>query len=344
MENLALSPTSLTILTTFQCTAACKNCCFSCNQKVSKKLNIKEIKRIIDKSFSDFPSIKMIIFTGGEPFLLKEDLMQAVKYVSSLKRMARIVTNCFWASSYKKAYEILLRLKEYGLTEINYSTGDEHQEWVPYDNIVNAIKASVDLNFITAVNIESHYSKLFTQSQMENDLRLLGYIGNPLLKISNGLWMPITEESKKIYANYRKKETIPSLSIGKPCETIYLNLSINPDTQCYSCCGFNCRNIKFLQIGSILEDDFKSKYLSQYDDFMKIWLFLEGPEEIAKFINKHQSEFPINKDNIHPCELCENILLNHLDIIKKHYREIFPRIILKYKMYQNIQKEKQLVN
>lgn len=45
-----IAPTTISLTTTFKCTAACRNCCFQCNQKNKKIMTFVEMKSYIDKS------------------------------------------------------------------------------------------------------------------------------------------------------------------------------------------------------------------------------------------------------------------------------------------------------
>jgi len=42
-----IPPSSISLLTTFQCTATCKNCCFGCNPTIKAKMILKNLKGII---------------------------------------------------------------------------------------------------------------------------------------------------------------------------------------------------------------------------------------------------------------------------------------------------------
>ncbi|MEM4326361.1 MAG: hypothetical protein QXU40_03600 [Candidatus Pacearchaeota archaeon] len=74
-----------------------------------------EIQRHIETTFQSFPTIKLLVFTGGECFLLGKKLVDAVRFASSLGLDTRCVTNGFWATSLQRASEWAKRLKEAGL-------------------------------------------------------------------------------------------------------------------------------------------------------------------------------------------------------------------------------------
>lgn len=333
----SIDPKSLTIITTYSCTAACKGCCFGCSPKRKEKLSFIEIKNIINDFLKEFPSIEVIIFTGGEPFLLGDDLLKAIKYTSSLHKMSRIVSNAYWAKNYKTAYCMLRKYKESGLCEINYSTGDSHQEYVPYDNIVFACRAALDLSLPTGVNVETHECKKFHARILQNDKRLLKYETKNSFWIKSGVWIPCDSdrdlESNKIQSQNRSLKE-------HGCNSLFHNLTVSPDKALFSCCGFNVDQNSFLQFGKYGRENLKEAYFSQFDDLLKLWLFVSGPKAVAEFINvnKCRTGQSIELSGKHPCAICKEIYSNpdNMGILKKNYRKIFPTVLFEYSFYSNI--------
>ena len=62
------SPNTLSLLTTYYCTAACKNCCFECNQERRGRMSFKQMKTYISECIKAFPTIRLVVFSGGECF------------------------------------------------------------------------------------------------------------------------------------------------------------------------------------------------------------------------------------------------------------------------------------
>lgn len=57
-------------------------------------------------------------------------LLSLIKHIHSNNLLCRVVTNGYWAKSSEIALDILSKCKEAGLDEINFSTGDDHLEYV----------------------------------------------------------------------------------------------------------------------------------------------------------------------------------------------------------------------
>ena len=102
------------------------------------------MKEIVDKVLG-FGLLELVIFTGGEPFLFRDDLLTGVKYCSELGLKTRIVTNAFWAHSANEARTMVSRCIEAGLSEINISCDDYHQQFIPIANVKYANDACREL-------------------------------------------------------------------------------------------------------------------------------------------------------------------------------------------------------
>ncbi len=243
--------------------------------------------------------------------------------------IVRVVTNGFWAKTYQEAYDIILNLRENGLREINFSTGDDHQEWVSYDNIVNGSMASMDLGLTCCINIETHDKSKMNFKILQTDSRLVEYFNvlkysNPLV-VNEGIWIPFREESNISYYNIKLKED------GKQrCSSILNTLVINPYSQMMSCCGLTCEYARPLRLGNLKWNNMKDLYEMQFSDLLKIWLYIEGPHAVLRYLYDKRG---IKEDVVgHICYVCSIIFKDkeNIQYIKNNYKEIMPSIMFKF--------------
>jgi len=335
MSITIIPPKTISLLTTYKCTAACKNCCFGCNPKIREQLSVDEMKSYIDKSLSAYRNtLKVLVLTGGECMLLGNKIYEIIKHGKENGLLVRIVTNGYWAKSYRIAFNKLQKLKNAGLYEINFSTGDDHLEWVPYENIVNGCMASVDLGLTCIVNVEKHDKSIFKVERFFKDERLKSYLfptnnEKPNLKIESGVWIKFNKESEITY-----KDLIVYNDNSKGCTTLFNTISINPYSQMLACCGLTSEYIIPLRLGSVKESEIKHLYESQFQDFLKIWLFIEGPMSILKFIyEKRKVQYGFITGHI--CNICSEIFKEreNIEILQLHYKEAMARVLLKYSLY-----------
>lgn len=335
-----IHPHILSLLTTYYCTAACRNCCFGCNQHRKSKMSSEQIKRYINECTQAFPTIKLVVFSGGECFSLKEDLYKSIRYAHKKGLKTRVVTNGYWAKSYQIALNILKKLRYVGLDEINLSTGDEHQEWVSFGNIINAIKASVQVNITCFVNIESNPCSKFSELEFMADDSISKYVHEKQIYFSYGTWIPYNKEDKRVrdvkYEIQQKERIIQPRIQSQGCNSLFESIPIDPYGNVFACCGLSCTKIHYLNIGNIEQLPIEKIYEEQFDDFMKLWSYVDGPKFILKTIGDLSNKKHLITSDMHNCEAC--LLLynnkNNIDFIKKNIDKFIPEVILKYSIKQ----------
>lgn len=95
MKALSIQPTTLTIISTYKCTSSCADCCFACNPNRQEKLSVDDVIKYISNVLACYSSIKIVVVTGGECFLLGKGLNRIVRYVRTNGLFCRVVTNGF---------------------------------------------------------------------------------------------------------------------------------------------------------------------------------------------------------------------------------------------------------
>lgn len=323
ISNLHKDPKSLAFVTTDKCTASCHNCCFNCKPANNNRLSLKSIIKIIEQVVIDFSSVKSCIFTGGECTLLKDDLAEAIEFAYKKNLLCRIVTNGCWAKSEEIAYSYLCNLHKRGLREINLSTGDEHQKWVPFKNILNACKAAIKLNILVAVNVESTPNSHFCSRDflIDQDIKKAIFKGKIILQDS--LWIEFDKTNE-----YKQ----PSDSYNQGCSYLFNTISISPNMHLLACCGLTCLESKILDLGDLNKYSIKRLWNEQFDDLVKLWLYTHGAHNIHNYLCKQQGIPTIHEHYPHPCSMCQHILNEpkNMEIIKSNIKGILSSVLLKF--------------
>ena len=100
-----------------------------------------------------------------------------------------------------------------------------------------------------------------------------------LLKLLQNVWVPFCggkiQEEKELYQQKRKTNI-------SGCENIFANLAITPDGSIYACCGLAVLNIPELRLGNIYEQNLPEILNSGFEDPLKAWLRIDGPEIIIQ--------------------------------------------------------------
>jgi len=332
-ELINVEPQMLAISPTHKCSASCENCCFACSPNISHIMDKEVVKSHINNSLSEFPSIKVLVITGGECFMLGDDLTDIIHYANTFNIVTRVVSNAFWATTYEIAFQRLKKLVDVGLTEINFSTGDNHLASVKIENIENAILASValDINNI-CISIECHPDSYFSISDLLNNSRLKHLIDVNRIMIMNASWMKFKESSEPLNVN---EVPLNVIDTKRPCRNLYMGININPYDQLLACCGLTVEYNKYLKLGDLKQNDIKTLYNNQFDDLFKFWLFVDGPEYIyEKVMDKRQIQkkyFP------HECAYCIELIKDsdNSKYIKALLIDELPTIIYRCKINQN---------
>lgn len=342
-SELVIPPSVISFVTTNKCTAACKDCCFGCNPHKNDRLSLDDMKNYIDQSLEAYSTIKVLVLTGGECFTLGNDLDNIIKYGADKGLVVRVVTNAYWAKSFKKAYKRLKELSELGLKEVNVSTGDEHLKWVSYDNIVYTISASLKLNLTTVINVETSPMSDFSSKQLKEDTRLIKYFEKFIdkkLMVFNGVWMPFTKSTEnEMKSNGNDKSKKNGVCLTNRCTSLFNTISINPFHQVNACCGLTSEYIPYLTLGNAKKYSIKKLYEYQFDDFLKIWLFNEGPQKIMEFVSEIEPNKKIDTTGWHVCQICAELFRDEekIAIIQQHYNKVYSNIILKHSFQKQIQ-------
>src|SRR5262249_44968158 len=139
-----LEPHTVTILTTDKCTARCRHCCMNSSPERSNKLSYAQIEHVLSQLFANY-RMKVVVFAGGEPTLLGDDLLAAITYCKKNGIVSRIVTNAYWADTPEDALAKCKELRAAGLDELNISMDDYHEPYVPFANVKRAWEAAQQL-------------------------------------------------------------------------------------------------------------------------------------------------------------------------------------------------------
>jgi sulfatase maturation enzyme AslB (radical SAM superfamily) len=335
----AIEPNVVSLVVTDECTAACTDCCFNCSPRKGTSMTTKEAKLYIQNGFDTFKTLKLVVLTGGEPFLLGINfLSEIIGYANNLKLHTRIVSNAFWANTPKKTANYVNILARAGLNEINFSTGFEHQKYVKANNIVNACIESVKANLTVVVNMEFHGNDNFYSLSFLEDKRYKEFFSNKenacKIKIIKSLW---SSSDSKNTTEYDKNEIELLKNINRGCNSILNSYSIFPNGDLMACCGLTVSKIKHLNLGNLKEGNLKSLYENQYRSFINLWLKIDGPYKILEYLSTKETQIKELSVN-HMCQACNYLFNNQIvrETVSKYYIEKIPEILFKYQVNKQL--------
>lgn len=130
-----------TIRITDECEIDCPVCGMPPLSRRAQSMSQEEILNCVAQ-VAQLPSLWAIHFAGGEPFLLFDDLVEAIRTTSARGLKTITITQAFWARSPGEARERIEALSEAGLTCLLIHTDRFHQPHVPLARIVNVVTAA----------------------------------------------------------------------------------------------------------------------------------------------------------------------------------------------------------
>ena len=297
------TPHTLSLITTHRCTAACDHCCFSCTPEVQDHIPIPNLFRYIDEA-TEVESIKVIVFTGGECFLLGRELDNLVKAAADHKFITRFVSNGYWAVTPQAARRRLEKLAANGLTEANFSTGDQHRVYVKPEYVRNGAIAAADMGLTSVITIELFQESVFPLDEFLSHPDFQKHLENGTIALKLAPWMKFKGQSaltfNKQYLDMVEQARRPEYG----CYTVLKVLSISPRQQLFACCGLPVEDIEEMHLGSLLTASIKEILTRTPDDFVKIWVHLHGPDAVIRYAQKFDSSIPFPANAAHICDAC----------------------------------------
>ena len=277
-------PMVLSLFTTRRCTAACDHCAIGGSPRATGAIPVPRMHGLIDEAHR-VASIRRIVFTGGECFLLGGDLDALVGHAHELGFETRVITNGYWAVNETAARRRAALIRSAGLDEMMVSTGTFHQRFVPVERVVHAARAAASAGIRVLISVEECDQSSFDATILHQ--RLAPLVAEGMVRIDRAPW--ITDAGGRGTTELSHERAMAQgLSNGEQrCAQILTVVSVTPNQMLTACCGFPMEELPALQIGSVAERTLDDVLGGAPDDLFKMWLHVAGPAGIAEFIARH---------------------------------------------------------
>ena len=268
------------------CNMNCKYCSVkNMHSKIKNGLTTDEYKKIIDKlvELGTF----QIGLTGGEP-TTRKDLIELVKYIADKNVACNLTTN-----GYKVSEDLIIKLKEAGLTQVQISLDsyrkEVHEKYRTegsFDKALEAARLFKKHGFIVGVDTVITNENLDDIEEFMNFLEENNFDGLTIIKLKQG-YLDLETFKKQVpeynkYAelidkvcrrNGKLEVTIDCSSVANLCKTLTLEeqnkihsagcpaghtlISIAPNGDVYPCAALTNEKYK---VGNMLIDDFEKMW------------------------------------------------------------------------------------
>jgi len=292
-------PRSLALLLTYKCNFLCDHCSVSAGPNRREVLTINHVRRVIEEAYT-VPSIRTIVFTGGEPTLYLDVLEAGISLAHDKGFVTRLVTNAWWAKTPKQADRFLQNIRAAGLDELNVSYDDFH---LPYlerfggeQNVLNAVRAAAELGMTVLVGTVLHPGSRIKSSYLRQTFQDAGIQEG--VKFLEDFVFPLGRARQKLPAHLFISDpgTIERGACGDAGQT----LAILPDGNLLFCCGHivNSKAQAIFSVDNLASGATLAKVIERIQrNVLYWWLHLEGPEAVL-------AELGVKKKFQRKCEAC----------------------------------------
>ncbi len=316
----------------YRCNAECSDCGTFSNPRIREKLESQDVLAAIQQAAA--LGFKNVVFTGGEATLHEKLLCNGLREARARGLSTRLVTNGVWANSMERARRKLRTWTDSGLDEINLSTGDQHQRFVPAEFVSCAIEAACEANLRCLLMIEKRAQSVVTKRQFLESESLSQLFDSGRFGIIESPWMPLDPRHVR---EYPIGDTATNKNLAKfaGCDSILQTYVLGTDSGVYCCCGIGCRAIDELKSTRAFDrNDEHSLHSIIYEaeqDFLKLWIRAEGTEKILAWCASKRPELGWEGMYAHRCQACLRIYSDPVvgQIIREHHREKIPDVVFR---------------
>jgi hypothetical protein len=267
-----------------------------------------------------------VIFSGGEATLRWPDLQVGIAKATQLGMPTRLVTNAHWATSLTRAREHLRELIAVGLTEINYSTGDEHVRFIPLENVVHAIVAAVEMDLSVGVIIELRKERSINKASVLDHpaIASLAPDRQKLLALVERPWMPLHLSGIEEYPEGLTLDR-SNVAYRPGCDEVLRLYTVQANGRIGCCCGIGLRLIPALTVGFADGNDCLRRAVAEAEkDVLKHWIHYKGPEKILAWAATKDPSIQWENMYVHQCQACLRIYKDPkvVEVIRQNYAEI----------------------
>jgi MoaA/NifB/PqqE/SkfB family radical SAM enzyme len=283
---------------TYRCQIACPHCILRAGPHRKEEISLADAFNWIEQ-ISNYRNghIKLLSLTGGEPFYDINRLAKISSYAKSMGLAVSTISNAFWADTPEKARETLQNLNS--IDFIAFSTDIYHQEFISYENILNAVRASKEFNLPCFIDIctenlsDPRYTSLLDKLHEIVDQDFINTV----------ITFPLEADDKSNSLKYKMSEKAPMFACTSCSAPV-----IFPNGKVIACIGpvINLSSKHPLVLGNLNEDPL-NKILNDAEinpilQAIRVW----GPSKLIEMakdagLDKHLPERYIENSICNAC-------------------------------------------
>ncbi len=164
---------NLGLMLTFKCTTACPHCVVEAGPHRKEATPLHQVLDWVGQARAyGGGRVVGLALTGGEPFLDLDTLTRVVEAGSRQGFLISAVTNAFWAVSEEDTLAVLSKLPD--LTMLSVSTDVWHLKTIPFQHVVNVVRACRRLGKIFNIAVCTDDESDPQYRKIVEDIRAIG--------------------------------------------------------------------------------------------------------------------------------------------------------------------------
>ena len=292
----------LTIMLTNQCPLRCAHCGPRSGPKEKGALDLSTVTAALDLARSR--SCRMVNFSGGEPFILGQFLVDCVRAAAERGILPRVTTGAYWSATETMAARRLDPLVEAGLRQLFISCSDSHSEFVPFSNVIKATVAARARGIEVYLTVGTSQSSQITPRSVYRSFEEAG-VSTPWLLDSPII--PYGRAEENISVDELSMQSVDNFA--GPCDSLTEHPTIQADGRVTGCAVVFASQCERLAYGNIHEEALGAALDRMNRDMLAAWIHRVGVVELKQMIEANTSlRFPERYVNI--CHLCGDLLSN----------------------------------
>lgn len=300
-----MSLRSLYILPTDYCPLNCAHCAIQNKNKPRCDLDMDITEQLIHDAPAQQFSIS-VISGGGEPMTVNESSLIRILQASSKENLyPKMTTNSYWASSFEEACRKLRPLAENGLKHIVLSISESHQEYVKYNNILNAVRAANSLNikcnlYLTTLNVQTDPLQNIVRYFTEHH-QALPYIHTEYYFIPFG--------NAEANFNLFDFQLTDVANLQGSCPSAGNNICVHPNGVVTFCAMVFSLHVAALHIGNVYSDNLADIMGKVNVSRLVQWISKQGIVALKELVEDH-TDIRLGDRYVNICHLCCDLLRN----------------------------------
>lgn len=289
-------------MVTNQCPLQCAHCGPRSGPWAKGAIDFEVVAAALDEARER--SCQVVNFSGGEPFIIGQKLVDMVKAVAGRGMLARITTGGYWATSAEAAEKRVKPLAEAGLRQLFISCSDEHRVFVPFSNVVEATRAArkykLDVYLVLGTSKTSKTSlRSVCRGFEEAGVGIPWIVDSPLI--------PFGRAEDNLGAD--ELTLRPLSSFAGPCTSLTEHPTIRADGQVTGCAVVFGQECDALSFGDISRESLDDVLERMNENQLARWIHEVGVVELKSLIEANSS-LRFADEYVNICHLCGDILGN----------------------------------